>query len=430
MTGTRGPAVVLVVGDGELAAAVAAAVVRAGGAARRLPRPSDAELSAALHDGPARVAIVNHDDIVALRYALVAAHARPGVRLLVTIFDRTVASQIHRTVPNSHVASLADAAVPSLAAACLAEDLLVVRGDTALARGGDGTPRPVGLTPPSRAARAWRTARAQLHPADGGSQLLVLGVAGLLALLALDALLLVIVFGEGPLNALYTAAKTATAVGPSPHAEHGPGWYEAFTTATMLMAVALFALSSAGLVNRLLSRRLTSIVGRRTLPRRDHVVVVGLGQVGFRLCLEMRRLGIPPVAVEQDPDAPQVHLARAAGIPVVAGSGVDRGLLEGLRLGRARAIAAVTSDDLVNIAVSMAALAVDPGARVVLRAGDDDAVTETRALFPIGQVRDVNRIGAETFAAIALGSPDALVFADGGRLAVLRGDGAIDELDA
>jgi hypothetical protein len=78
----------------------------------------------------------------------------------------------------------------------------------------------------------------------------------------------------------------------------------------------------------------------------------------------------------------------------------------------------------------MAALAVDPGARVVLRAGDDDAVTETRALFPIGQVRDVNRIGAETFAAIALGSPDALVFADGGRLAVLRGDGAIDELEA
>jgi voltage-gated potassium channel Kch len=101
---------------------------------------------------------------------------------------------------------------------------------------------------------------------------------------------------------------------------------------------------------------------------------------------------------------------------VVIGSGVDRGLLEGLRLTRAHAVAAVTSDDLVNIAVSVAALAIGPHVRIVLRAGDDDAVTETRALFPIGEVRDVNRIGAETFAAIVLGAPDAVVFDDDGRL--------------
>jgi hypothetical protein len=210
--------------------------------------------------------------------------------------------------------------------------------------------------------------------------------------------------------------KTATAVGPSRHAEDGPSWYEAFATATMLLAVVLLGVSSAGLVNRLLSRRLTTIVGRRALPRSGHVIVVGLGQVGFRLCLEMRRLGVPPVAIEQDPDASQVHLAKAAGIPVVIGSGVDRGLLEGLQLTRAHAVAAVTSDDLVNIAVSVAALAIGPHVRIVLRAGDDDAVTETRALFPIGEVRDVNRIGAETFAAIVLGAPEAMVFADDGRL--------------
>ena len=76
----------------------------------------------------------------------------------------------------------------------------------------------------------------------------------------------------------------------------------------------------------------------------------------------------------------------------------------------------MTSDDLVNIAVSVAALAIGPHVRIVLRAGDDDAVTETRALFPIGEVRDVNRIGAETFAAIVLGAPEAMVFDDDGRL--------------
>jgi hypothetical protein len=416
--GTQPGTVVLVVGDGELAGALADAVGRAGGTARRLRAPTDGELADAVHAGPVRVAVVSHDDIIALRYALVAAHARPGVRLLVTIFDRTVATQIHRAVPNSHVVSLADAVIPSLAAACLSPELLAVQGDEALARaaGTDGTPRVVPLPAVPRTRRGWASLRSQLHPADAGSKLLVLGIVGILALLVIDAVILVVSFGERPLDALYSAVKTATAVGPSRHAEDGPSWYEAFATATMLLAVVLLGVSSAGLVNRLLSRRLTTIVGRRALPRSGHVIVVGLGQVGFRMCLEMRRLGVPPVAVEQDPDAPQVHLAKAAGIPVVIGSGVDRGLLEGLRLTRAHAVAAVTSDDLVNIAVSVAALAIGPHVRIVLRAGDDDAVTETRALFPIGEVRDVNRIGAETFAAIVLGAPEAVVFDDDGRL--------------
>ena len=416
--GTQPGTVVLVVGDGELAGALADAVGRAGGTARRLRAPTDGELADAVHASPVRVAVVSHDDIVALRYALVAAHARPGVRLLVTIFDRTVATQIHRAVPNSHVVSLADAAIPSLAAACLSPELLAVQGDEALARaaGADGTPRVIPLSAVPRTRRGWASLRSQLHPADAGSKLLVLGIVGILALLVIDAVILVVSFGERPLDALYSAVKTATAVGPSRHAEDGPSWYEAFATATMLLAVVLLGVSSAGLVNRLLSRRLTTIVGRRALPRSGHVIVVGLGQVGFRMCLEMRRLGVPPVAIEQDPDAPQVHLAKAAGIPVVIGSGVDRGLLEGLRLTRAHAVAAVTSDDLVNIAVSVAALAIGPHVRIVLRAGDDDAVTETRALFPIGEVRDVNRIGAETFAAIVLGAPEAVVFDDDGRL--------------
>src|SRR5690349_4937962 len=249
--GTQADAAVLVVGDGELAGALADAVGRAGGVARRLRAPTDGELADAVHAGPVRVAVVSHDDIVALRHAPVAAHARPGVRLLVTIFDRTVATQIHRAVPNSHVVSLADAAVPSLAAACLSSDLLAVDGDEALARAQeDEEPRVVPLAAVARPRRTWAALRSQLHPADAGSRLLVLGVAGIVALLVIDAVILVASFGERPLDALYSAVKTAAAVGPSEHAEHGPGWYEAFATATMLLAVVLLGVASAGLVNR------------------------------------------------------------------------------------------------------------------------------------------------------------------------------------
>jgi hypothetical protein len=326
------------------------------------------------------VAVISHDDIEALRLALVAEHARPGVPLLVTIFDQTVARQVLRVVPNCHVVSLGDAVAAVLADDCLGAD----------------------AAPPSRARRLAELATAQLRPFDASSRLLAAGVAGLFVVLAAEIAIGVLAFDHTPAVAIYEAAKAVATVGPDRIAETGPAWYRLVSAAAMLLSTALVATATAGLVNRLLSRRLTSIIGRRTLPRRDHVIVVGLGQVGVRLCLLLRRRGVRAVAVERNGDAPNVHLAKRLGIPVVIGDGSERGLLERLGARRARALASVTSDDRVNVAVSVAALAVHTDLRVILRAGDDDAVTETRALFAIGTVRDVNRLAAVRFADLAL----------------------------
>ncbi len=170
----------------------------------------------------------------------------------------------------------------------------------------------------------------------------------------------------------------------------------------MLLSLVLEATATAGLINRLMSPRLVAIVGRRTLPRRGHVIVVGLGQVGVRLCLMLRQRGIPVVGLERAAEVPNIRIARTLGIPVMVGDGAERRLLLRLGADRALALAAVTSDDHVNVEISVAATAISEHLRVVLRAGDDDAVTETRALFHIGVVRDVNRLAAEHFADLAL----------------------------
>ena len=136
------------------------------------------------------------------------------------------------------------------------------------------------------------------------------------------------------------------------------------------------------------------MLGSRSAPRRDHVIVVGMGQVGIRLCTELRRLGVPVVGVERDPAAPQLHVARALRIPVVAGHGGDREVLERVGLRRALALAAVGSDENDNIAVAIAANAIAPGTRVVLRAGEQEAIAETRSLLPLGVTRDVWSIAA------------------------------------
>ncbi|MGH1556435.1 hypothetical protein ACRAWF_45850 [Streptomyces sp. L7] len=84
----------VVIGDTHLAGRVCSALHTSSDAVRHLPRPRDPELRAALALRPAGVAVLLHDDVAALRYALAVAHVAPDVPLLVTIFDRTIADEL------------------------------------------------------------------------------------------------------------------------------------------------------------------------------------------------------------------------------------------------------------------------------------------------------------------------------------------------
>jgi hypothetical protein len=227
-------------------------------------------------------------------------------------------------------------------------------------------------------------------------------------------------------DALYSVAKVTVTAGPSSAAEHGHGWFKVFSAVSMLMTLGFVAVLTAGLVNRLLDPRLTGIVGRSAVPRRDHVIVVGLGQVGLRLCGLLRDLGIPVVALEQNADAKNVTRAKDQRLPVVIGSGTSQRVLRALSIHKARGLAAVTSDEVENIAIAVAAGGMRDDLHIALRAGDGDATSETQSLFGIGIVRDVYRIAGTALAAVALGYDAREAFPYEGTLYLVDGRGEIE----
>jgi Trk K+ transport system NAD-binding subunit len=125
--------------------------------------------------------------------------------------------------------------------------------------------------------------------------------------------------------------------------------------------------------------------------------------VGFRLAQELRRRRVAVIGIERDPEAPCVRLAHAAGIPVVIGRGDDREVLERVGIARCAAVAAVTSTDLVNVAVGLAASDLAPNAGLVLRLGDGEVAAETDSLLHLGRICDAHKIAAETLAIGLLG---------------------------
>jgi voltage-gated potassium channel Kch len=422
----------VVVGDTTVARRVCASLVDLGCAVRHAPRPDDEELRALLDRPPvAGIAVLLQDDVVALRYALAAAHLQPDAPMVATIFDRTIGDQLARFLPQCDVTSPADLAVASLAGPCVAPGLLAVtstREPRGIRVAGDVLDEVPVAVPRRMVWQRWAgQLTAVLRTHETGTRILLAGLLGLAAVLFGDWAWLTFGEGKGAIDAFHEAVRVVTTVGPAAD-PHGNEAYAAIASTAMLATIVFTAMFTAGVVDRLLGPRLTALLGPRSLPRSGHVIVVGLGQVGLRLCRELRDLGIPVVGVERDTNARNLRLVRDLNIPAVVGDGGDRRLLERVGVHRAAALAAVGSDDRDNVAVSLAVQGVAPGLRLVLRAGEREVLAETGSLLPLGVIRDVTSLSATYVLARLLGREPLGVVAGAVHVHLRFPDGRFEEL--
>jgi Trk K+ transport system NAD-binding subunit len=404
---------VLLVGGGDLAEEVCEALDAAGAEVSWLEEADDESLREGLEAKPDIVCVTTRDDAFPLRIALLVRHLDEDVPLLVTIFDPGIAEQIAEAVPNCHVTSIADIVAPSLAGPCISEDLLGVLRDGERTVGLDEELREVEL-PPRQAHRVRSLGAAVFRPYDRSAALLFYGFAGLVTMFCFELFGAMIVIDQPFADAVYGTAKSLATVGPNQDVDDGPKWFKVAIAVSVLLTLISAACFTGGLINRFVDSRLTGLVGKRAVPRRNHVIVIGLGQVGLRLCMLLRECGVLVVAVDADEDTETVGLARRLRIPVVIGRGANPEVLRRLSLGQARALAAVTNEDLANLESAMTARALNGDLRVVLRAGDGKVSDDTRSLAQIGHVVDVHRLAAAYIAGVALGSEaDAVALRDG-----------------
>lgn len=419
---------VVVVGDLEPTRLVCTLLAEEGVELVHLLDPGEVDLAAALAKRADAVAVVVRGDLLALRLALLVEHLQPGVEIVATIFDRTLGRHLAEALPRCTVTSPADVAAPAIAAACLADDALAIlpgrggAGARALVEA-DGAATLTAWEPPRPSARD-RMARWWPHRYGGSEGLLLAGLGGLLGTLALEWVLAASVLHEGLLQALYTSARLVATVGPASADSHGaPGWYLVVSAVFMLIGIAFTGALVAGLVEWIVGARTAALIGPRSVPTHRHVVVSGLGQVGLRVAQLLRELNVPVVVVERMKDAPNLAVARAGRIPVVVGDASSRAVLDRVGVSRCRAVAALGSEDLDNVAVVINALAVAPAVRTVLRAGEGSAVNETTSLFRIGHVSDVSVMTAAWVCASVHGERPLVAWSGAHRVGVLTENG-------
>ncbi|MFU8874882.1 NAD-binding protein [Micromonospora sp. SL4-19] len=390
------------------------------------------------------LALLHQDDVGNMHAALCAQAVEPRLRLVVRMFNTSLANGLRQLFPDSAMLSDASIAAPAFVAAALGELAPThFRHDGRTlyaARRADVPPRDVlcglAVTTDPDLVRVLpadeETADVVLAEATGqlaGTELAArrlvrarrrrqpvvvllrairtfatrkIGVA-VLVLLAMIAVLGWLNSGAahvGWSDALYLTLVTSLS-GQDPDLDKGAA-AQIMQVVLTLAGLALIPLITAAVVDGIVNARLALHHGRIQPDRSGHVVVVGLGNIGTRVMAQLHDFGVEVVAIDRNPDARGTPLAHRLGVPLIVG---DAGLEETLRaasLDTCQALVVVSTDDGANLRAALNARSLDPDLRVVLRLFDGDFAERIQQAFGIGISRSVSYLAAPAFAAALL----------------------------
>jgi Trk K+ transport system NAD-binding subunit len=218
-------------------------------------------------------------------------------------------------------------------------------------------------------------------------------------------------------DALYrTIGLMATAADMKGRELEPGGWQKAFVSILRILGVALVAAFTAILTNYLVRAQLGGALEVRRIPERGHIVVCGLGNVGFRVVEELLRQEEPVVILERSRDNAFIAPARRKGAAVVVGDATLTDVLRQTRAASARAVVAVTNNELVNLEVALLTRELNPAQRVVVRLIDPQLALTLRQTANIRFALSVPELAAPAFVAALYGDRVRGVFLIEGRL--------------
>jgi voltage-gated potassium channel len=135
---------------------------------------------------------------------------------------------------------------------------------------------------------------------------------------------------------------------------------------------------------------------------RDHVILCGIGSVGFRILEELIALGQEVVAIERNGNGLYISRARELGATIMIGDATIEATLLQAGLANARAVIAATDNDISNLETVLDARRMKPGIRVVMRIFDHNTALKLKEAFGV-ETLSSSSLSAPTFALSALG---------------------------
>ncbi|MFN4257713.1 MAG: potassium channel family protein [Gemmataceae bacterium] len=193
-------------------------------------------------------------------------------------------------------------------------------------------------------------------------------------------------------------------------------WQKFFVSMLRVSGAALTAAFTAIVTNYLLRARLGGALEVRRIPDGGHVVVCGLGNVGFRVVEELMSYGEKVVVIEQQHDSRFMATTRRLGVAVITGDATVLEVLRQAHADTAKAVVAATNNELGNLEIALLTRELNPQQRIVVRLSDDHLAQTLRQAANVRLALSIPSLAAPAFMAALFGDRVQSVFLVANRL--------------
>jgi Trk K+ transport system NAD-binding subunit len=215
-----------------------------------------------------------------------------------------------------------------------------------------------------------------------------------------------------PLDALYFTVTILATVGFGDYNFAQQAWgLKVFGIFLTLVGTATISILYAFLTNFIVSRRIEETLGRhRATDMENHIIICGLGSVGYQVMQGLIRQGHQVAVIEKNERGRFNSEAQSQGVPIIYGDAKLPQVLKAVNIHQARAIAIMTSDDLANMETALSAHSEfhkDPRndhrrLEVVLRVFDNNLAERVAKNFDIYNIYSPSALAAPYFVGAAL----------------------------
>jgi TrkA-N domain/Ion channel len=200
------------------------------------------------------------------------------------------------------------------------------------------------------------------------------------------------------IDAAYFVVVTAASVG------YGDINLAQSTTLSKLVDIALIIISTVSIwmifsfsIDVLVKKRIQLSLGRKKYNLKNHVIVCGLGRLGFFIVEGLLKNNEKVIIIEQNENANHIDYFRQLGAEVYIGDGRLAKVLADVNVVHARALISVINNDALNLEIGLNARSQDPTMKIILRIFDEQMAIKINEYLKFHLTLSVSAIADQEF---------------------------------
>jgi hypothetical protein len=168
----------------------------------------------------------------------------------------------------------------------------------------------------------------------------------------------------------------------------------------VLSSVAIVSLVFSLILDRIIKQRAQYAMGRKTYAYKNHIVVCGLGRLGYFIVEELLQRGEKIVIIESDEHSPNIAHFRAKNVDVYIGDARLPKVQQDVGVESCHALLSVTNDDYANLEIGLNARHFRPDVCLILRIFDESMAEIIREKFDINLTESMSFLAAQEFCSL------------------------------